>query len=100
MKPNPIFQNKKLTFAVIICTVILLVMICWLITLMVQRDVFLKKVDALVVEIQNNEALIEQYQSDKEYRQTIEYLVEWATEHKGMLTQGQWNWIQKLKPGG
>lgn len=93
---NTIFQNKKLTFAVIICSVILLVMLCWLATLLVQKDAFLKKVEALVEDFKQNEELIDKYHSDAEYRKTIEYVVEWATEHKGMLTHDQWNWIQKL----
>ncbi|GEM_PF-6656444 len=54
------------------------------------------KVDELVNEIKQNEDLIEQYQTDLEYRKTVEYIVEWATENEGMLTQDQLNWIAKL----
>ncbi|HPG92670.1 MAG TPA: hypothetical protein PK675_04585 [Clostridia bacterium] len=52
--------------------------------------------DELVNEIKQNEDLIEQYQTDLEYRKTVEYIVEWATENEGMLTQDQLNWIAKL----
>ncbi|MDD4832333.1 MAG: hypothetical protein PHI78_01530 [Clostridia bacterium] len=54
------------------------------------------KVDELVSEIKQNEELIDQYQTDLEYRKTVEYIVEWATENEGMLTQDQLNWIAKL----
>lgn len=61
-----------------------------------QKSAFLVKVDELVNEIKQNEDLIEQYQTDLEYRKTVEYIVEWATENEGMLTQDQLNWIAKL----
>ncbi|HRX13512.1 MAG TPA: hypothetical protein P5087_00610 [Eubacteriales bacterium] len=54
------------------------------------------KVDELVNEIKQNEDLIDQYHTDLEYRKTVEYIVEWATENEGMLTQDQLNWIAKL----
>ena len=61
-----------------------------------QKTAFLAKVDELVNEIKQNEELIDQYQTDLEYRKTVEYIVEWATENQGMLTQDQLNWIAKL----
>jgi hypothetical protein len=64
--------------------------------LFVQKDAFLKRIDNLVSEISQNEELIEKYRKDAEYRKSIDFIIEWATEHKGMLSDDQIKWIKKI----
>lgn len=89
-----IFKNKKLAIIICACAAVLLALVCWLFTLIVQKNSFDKQVEELKEQIAEGDELIERYKTEQAYRETVDYIIEWA-EQEGMLTQDELNWINE-----
>ncbi|MDD3831384.1 MAG: hypothetical protein PHW00_01865 [Clostridia bacterium] len=88
-----LFANKKVSIVITLCIAVILIMSFWLTTLYVQKTSFIKQVDALLAQMQSNQELIDKYNQDTEYRNTVDYIIDYA-EQQGWLKDNQKQWIQ------
>lgn len=89
-----ILKNKKLLIVICAALAIILTLLFWLITLVVQKNSFEKQVVELQEQIDQQAFDIEKYRAEEEYRQTVDYIIEWA-EQNNMLTPDQERWIEE-----
>lgn len=90
-------KDKKTTLIVSICLLIVVVMLFTLITILVQDFVFKAKIERLKEIIGDREALIALYESEKEYRESWEYIKQKAVE-LGLLKEDEVRWIEENLP--
>ena len=87
-----IFYKKWLTRALIALTMVLVVLLTGLITQLSQIASFNAKLDELEKLMTQSQSEAERLQELEKYRQSYEYVWQWAIEH-GMVNQNDNSWI-------
>ncbi|MBR2974246.1 MAG: hypothetical protein IKC47_00685 [Clostridia bacterium] len=87
-----VFYNKWLTRALIALTLVLVVLLVVLITQLSQIASFNARLDELEGLMTQSQSEAERLQKLEEYRQSYEYVWQWAIEH-GMVNENDNSWI-------
>ena len=86
-----ILYNKWLTRALIALTLVLVVLLAWLITMLSQKASFDNQLKELETLITQTEVELDKTKELEKYRQSYEYVWQWAIEH-GMVNEGDVSW--------
>ncbi len=90
-------KDKKTTLIISICALIVIVLALILTTFLVQDFIFKAKIERLKEVINDKDALIALYESEKEYRESWEYIKQKALE-MGLLKDEEVRWIEANLP--